>query len=236
MDIAKIKKLVGDAHLDNALNLLSESNDERISREVILLKSRLNQASSDRRYGVCDFREFAQVCSQITQGILYLIKQIDPTTISNNSQEKEETMNNATETKLQAAIAENRRRRPDVANQASELLKRYQDYNTQVKTGELKDPTGRRERALNESITKFFTELQEIKEDSLEAIVARITELLGENVPNYQNLKEAYNLCVGRGLTDVSVEKALTTEADDDDIKITIAERIESLVDQIKVK
>ena len=76
-------------------------------------------------------------------------------------------------------------------------------------------------------------ELDEEKLDSLENIVNRINGLLLETIPPYQNLSEAYKLASGRGMRDTWIEQQLSLMPDDIEVKITIAERIETFAANI---
>jgi hypothetical protein len=137
---------------------------------------------------------------------------------------------------LISIVSENRRRRPQVADDAQAILNELRAYGDEKAINPAFDPAGRRLRAIQEKERKFIEDYQDAKELSLEVIVEKITTHLSAPVPNYDDLSAAYTLAGGRGMKNNWIEDQLQRRPKDDDTQITIAEKIEAFAATIVVK
>ena len=133
-------------------------------------------------------------------------------------------------------VSENRRRRPQVADDAQAILNELRAYSDEKAINPAFDPAGRRLAAIREKERAFIADYNEAKDLSLEVIVEKITTHLSAPVPNYDDLSAAYTLAGGRGMKNNWIEDQLERRPNDDDTKITVAEKIEAFAATIIVK
>lgn len=220
----RIHDLVRQNKLNEAINLLGE--------EGIMLSSRLNGLRRQERLGTISFDQATMQRNRIVSAILSIggvnVDSVTPTKVSHPQTEGPEAL-------LMTIIIQNKRRRPGIAEQADSLLSEIRDYNDNKLRNTSYDPVGRRHKALKEKIEKLKSEISEAKGDSLESIIGKVNNLLSETIPSYDKLKEAYRLVSGRGMSDSYIESTLQSQPNDDEAKITIAEKIESFIATIQV-
>lgn len=206
--------LKGD--LASAIQVLIDGGLE----EGLLLMSRLNSANRDNRIGVLSPAEYQVQMNRITAAVIDYAKE-----------QKEQTMN--LESRLLDVITSNKRRRPELAKQAEDILHAYRTYNDTKRTTPSYDPVGRRMKAIQADYDALMLQLENEKEQSLEQIVERIAELISAAVPEYHALQEAYTLSSGRGFKNAWIEQQLMLKPDDQEVRISIAEQIEQFTAHI---
>jgi len=116
---------------------------------------------------------------------------------------------------LMNIIKENRRRRAEYCYRIETFLTDYQEYTKNKATMPTFDPAGRRYKALLTTYNALLAELEEKKDDDLEAILAKVDSLLIAVCPEYEHLEEAYKLVCGRGFVDKWIEAQLQNKTDD---------------------
>lgn len=207
-----------------AINLLPEECS-------ILLGARLNSLHKRERMGVISQDQASRTRSQIAYSILAEIECED----SNHEFPQDVTIKNNLEGSLKTIIIENKRRRPGLADEARDLLSELQSHNNEKSLSSSYDTSGRRFVSIETRIDQLTIKLSEAKGDAVEDIVSRIASLLSDNIPSYDNLNEAYKLAVGRGMRSEYVDKTLNTKPNDSNAQITVAEKIESFIGNIRI-
>lgn len=221
----KIAILVTQNKLKEAIQLLGVT-------ESINLLGRLNALEQQERIGTISFSDANISRNRIVQAILSCAG-VDSSSITAAKVAHPKT--EGPEAILMTIVIQNKRRRPEIAQQADSLLSEVRAYEINKARQPSYDPVGRRHRALMEKIEKLQSDVIEAKGDSLESIVDKITNLLSETIPSYEKLREAYRLASGRGMSSGYIEATLNSQPDDDEARITIAEKIESFIATIQV-
>lgn len=222
-----IRKMIGDGNLEKALDMLIQEGKS----EAYLLKSQYNNAKSIQMLGVLEDSEWRRTYARISYAALEMC------TVSGTAQPETQmppVSLHALDTWLLQTIAANKRRNEALSNEAQALLTRYRDHQDEKAKNPSFDPAGRRLDGILKGIKDFKYSLEEKCKDNLENTVSRINFLISDRVPTYEQLQEAYNLAVGRGMSDKTVERLLEARANDEEPRISIAERIESFLSTIK--
>ena len=216
-----IRTLVAQNRIKEALDALMLTKQT----EGIQLSARFNSIEREKNMGLLSNADYTMFKNQIVNAIL---------SYSGESSVSNTVFPPKTEnTSLLSIVTESKRRRPKVANEAQAILNEYQKYNDTKTTTPSFDPAGRRYRAIQEKEAKFLADYREAKELSLEVTVERVMEYLKESIPDYNDLAEAYKLASGRGMTDGWIVDQLNNRPNDNETRITIAERIENFISRI---
>ena len=131
------------------------------------------------------------------------------------------------ESDLIEIIKKHKRRNPEIGEKAQGILDRFQKWRTDKKLNRSFDPSGRRLDAIKEDFSTLVRELSETQKDSLELTIKEVGDLLEPRIPTYEQLGKAYKILSGRGMKSSYVEDQLKLETDDNEIRITIAEKLE---------
>ncbi len=224
-----INKMIGDGNLMQALTVLI---GEGFS-DAIILKAQLENAEKNYRLGLIGHDDKQNSVNRILFATLEMAKKSPGQSEKPMSREMPPAAPKAIESWLLNVISQNKRRNQTLYDDAQDLLKRYRDYQDQKAENPAFDPSGRRIESILKSIQDFKTKIEETGKDQTENTVARITTLISERVPTYEQLQEAYNLAVGRGMSNKTVERLLEARANDEEPRIQIAEAIELFLSKI---
>lgn len=219
--------MIGDGNLENALDALIQEGKS----EAYLLKSQFSNAKKNKMLGFLGDSEWRQIYARISFAALEMCPVSSP--IQPESHMPPLSLHGL-DTWLLQTIKDNKRRNEALSNAAQALLTRYRDHQDEKAKNPSFDPAGRRFDGIMKDIKDFKYSLEEKGKDNLENTVTRITALISDRVPTYEKLQEAYNLAVGRGMNSKEVERMLEAKADDEEPRISIAERIESFLSTIK--
>lgn len=217
-----IKNLIAQNRVLDAINAIS---DRDIS---VLLSSQWHNLQRQINLGVISNQDATTFRNRIVSSVLNYAGSEPEHALSNSQPIQVVT--------LLSIVSENRRRRPQVADDAQAILNELRAYGDEKAINPAFDPAGRRLRAIQEKERKFIEDYQDAKELSLEVIVEKITTHLSAPVPNYDDLSAAYTLAGGRGMKNNWIEDQLQRRPKDDDTQITIAEKIEAFAATIVVK
>ena len=217
----QIRNLVSANRLKEAAELI-DGNDGA------LLLSRISNANRQVTLGLVSNSESTVIFNQIRAAILSHCESAE-----RYSPQKSHTHIMST---LQQIISDNRRRRPEIADEAQSILNDYRAYSDAKAANSSHDPAGRRYKAIQEAEAQLIKRIEDEKDNSLEQTIDRINAYLTEAVPGYENLKEAYKLASGRGMKNQWIEDQLREQPDDKETKIDIAEKIEMFISKIQVK
>jgi len=220
----QIQKLVSQGNLSDAIDLIEGNSG-------IMLASRFNELERKNRMGVISEAEYRVQRNKIVESILAQSGDSDYYSLPQPTMQHTHIPSN-----LQTIISENRRRRPEIAEQAQSILNDYRAYSDSKSVNPAFDPAGRRYKAIQEAEAALIESLKNERDNSLEQTVSRIQEYLIEAVPSYDNLNEAYKLAAGRGMQDQWIEDQLQARPEDRETKIDIAEKIEMFISRISVK
>lgn len=219
-----IQDFIKKGDIESALKVLAQIDEN----SAIGLSARYNNLKRNRMLGIISYEDASIEQNRIVSSLLHF---------SGNQhsfiQPQQNDFPKNEQSGLLQIIAENKRRRPDIAQRAQQILNDLRDYNDQKVENPSYDISGRRLKQIKQAEKDLQNELDEEKLDSLENIVNRINGLLLETIPPYQNLSEAYKLASGRGMRDTWIEQQLSLMPDDIEVKITIAERIETFAANI---
>jgi len=232
-----IGKLIAEGRLSEVLEELCKTGDNT----AILLNSRYTSNEKDNNMGLLDRAHYDRTKAQIQKSILdtYGNKSINLTSITNPN--KSAVVNdvidgNKIESILTIIINDNNRYRPEISDEAIVLLKKYFDYKIKKIITKSFDITGEEFSDLGKDVINLRDRLSTQKTLSLKDIVAKIVRLIEPRVPDYDALKEAYDLCSGYHLIDTYIEKQLQNRPNDNNIKIAIATTIGEFAAKINVK
>lgn len=233
----KVQTLVGSGNLSGALDYLIQyykDIDKDKWNTCILLKSRYVSNNNDWLSGILTSDEFNREKAKISHSILSI------TNLSNSFIKPVETPNQVTssyeESRLTEIIIQNKRRRPEIAEEAQLILNEFTKHKQTKNVDNSYDITNRKLKSIIERFDSLNIQLNELKEQSLEETVERIKELISETIPSWSNLAEAYILCNSKGMIDTYVVSQINNKPEDDDAKINVAEKIELFLSKIQVK
>lgn len=229
MNLTGIKNLIAQGRLEQALDA---SVALFPSDTAILLRAQFNNLKRQNLMGVISSQDHQLHYNRILNSLLEFCGGNDNETNSSAIDPKAMTP----EQTLLSIIEQNKRRRPQVATQAKEILDAFRNHRDSKIFSAAFDPSGRRLAAINVQYQEFLNNVNEVKKDSLEEIVGIIMDLLSAPVPSYKDLAEAYELASGRGMNDPYIITQLNAKPIDDEVKFTIAEKIEAFIGTIRVK
>lgn len=224
--MSNVRELIAQNRVKEAIQCLIDNNEDG----AILLMGRFNSAEKDRLMGIVSHQEHSLALNRIIHAALSMTGR--PTEAAYSPRNEGAKVGH--DQSLLEIIAQNKRRRPEIAREAQAILNEIRAHNDTVAINPSHDPAGRRLKAIQGRAEALASRLREEKDDSLEAIVGRIAKLLEAGVPTYENLKEAFILASGRGMASRWVEDQLQRQPDDDETRILIAESIETFTASIQ--
>ncbi len=115
-------------------------------------------------------------------------------------------------------------------NKVVELRNQIRNYEDQKKQDSLYDVSERVKSMIQVAIDSFLDSYTEKILDTKEDFAADINKALGQSIPSWKTIEQYYNLCVGRGMNNTSLEKAIKAAPKDDVSKVSAAETIISWV------
>lgn len=216
-----IQQLIQLGKIDVALTLLPQTT------ETIMLTSRFNALKRNSNLGLITFQEAAMQQNQIVNAILNLASDSTISSTSSIPISRPTVVGDFNESALIGIVANNKRRRIEIAEEAQKILNDYRSYKDQKAQTPTFDPANRRFKALQEAANQLINRLETEKENDLVKTVERIAALLEAPIPTYEELNEAYNLACGRGFKKTYIEQQLQNRPDDEEVRIIIAEEIE---------
>lgn len=216
-----IQQLIQLGKIDAALMLLPQTT------ETIMLTSRFNALKRNSNLGLITFQEAAMQQNQIVNAILNLASDSTISSTSSIPISRPTVVGDFNESALIGIVANNKRRRIEIAEEAQKILNDYRSYKDQKAQTPTFDPANRRFKALQEAANQLINRLETEKENDLVKTVERIAALLEAPIPTYEELNEAYNLACGRGFKKTYIEQQLQNRPDDEEVRIIIAEEIE---------
>ena len=224
-----IKQLIGSGKINAALMLLPQTT------EATMLQSRFKSLERDTNLGLISFHEASLQRNQIAHAILNLANDSTINSTSQFSISRPTVVEDFNETALMSIVANNKRRRVDIAAEAQKILNDYRSYKDQKAQTPTFDPANRRFKAIQETANQLINRLEAEKENDLVKTVERIAALLEAPIPTYDQLNEAYNLACGRGFKKTYIEQQLQNRPDDEEVRIIIAEEIEGFATSLGI-
>jgi uncharacterized protein (UPF0335 family) len=219
-----IQNLVANGNLKGAIQILLDRNIDG----AISLMSRFNRLQSDRMSGIISNSDETIERNRIASAIIHYAGsentfQAPP----QYSAPQTLVVGDFNEKALLDIVIQNKRRRPEISNEAQDILNEYRSWKDAKAVTPSFDPVNRRLKSLQAKADELLQRLLDEKEVSLEQIIERISKLLEPITPEYQSLKEAYTLASGRGFKNSWIEQQLLSMPNDDEVRISIAEKIE---------
>jgi len=229
-----IQELIGKGKLKEAIEALLDAtkNKDDIRNQVILFSSRYHGNERENLTGGLSKDNYQQERNRIADGVLKLSQGLNISVEVTIEPEIKENSDDY-ETILLEIARKNKRRNQQVFEDAEKLLKEVKNWKYQRSLNSLFDPNKRRLREIEGRAKEFVNEVNNSKKDSIEEFTKRIEELLQENVPSYDDLKEAYELSSGRGYENEWIKEQITNRPNDSETRIRIAEKIEAFVASI---
>lgn len=227
----EVINLISRGHVHEAVKaLLSHSNPSAIA-----ISGRYNRLKQDIRNGIISYENSSQEQSRIVQSILSSIGADIDTGLGTDIVPGITNAVGGDKTKalldrLQLIREYTIRRNPQLSNEAYALIGEIRAYNDEKRVNPLYDPTNRRMTLFENRVLGLESSSQISNENKYEEFVGKISPLLSDTVPSYENLKEAYSLACGRGFISSHIERQLEAMPDDDEVRISIAEQIEHFV------
>jgi len=232
----QIKQLIRTNKIEKALELLVQyKKTDRYDHTSILLLSRWNRLQKKVRQGIISHSEESMEHNKIVVALQQYVRDLPEESKNPSETINMDTSSEQDTSSLHRIIRENKRRRPEIAEEARGLVARFRKWQDKKNESPSFDPAGRRLAAIQADEQEFIGRLQEAKKDSLEDVISKVDELLKDPVPNYDDLEKAYNLARGRGMKDRWIEDQLGSQVDDEETKISIAERIEEYTQSIRL-
>lgn len=216
----QLLELVKRNELDQVFKLLPEDNST-----VISLRNRYSRFYASRISGITSRENLNIEQNNIVDAILMFIDTLDE-----NGGTTPPTPNSTAMTSLEDLHNHYRRRDPDFAAEIYCLLEDFSKYENQKSTTPGFDTSGRRLRVLIVKKQSLLSKHRERSLDSLESKTAKIVNLLKDNVPSWDNLQEAWNISHGLGMSSTWIPQALQNRADDAEVRIKVAEAIETFL------
>lgn len=228
-----VRELIQKAKIQEAIDkLFKEHMFKDTYNSIILLSGRFTKLEKDKRLGILSNENYNQNYNAIVKAILYYCQ--------GNNNDNEKLINKKDKTSMEDELLDiiknNKRRRVAISDQAREVLKEYRGYNDKKSENSSYDPSNRRFKAIVLSFESLRDKLKENKLDSIEEITIKVNTFLSEPIPSYDNLSKAYKLCHGRGLSNDWIESQLIATPEDDETRITIAEKLEEYTSRIAIK
>ena len=221
----QLRTLIANGHTSLVLTHLKDV----YPNDILMLQARWNSQEKQYNLGLIEQTEWDRVRNQINWSLLQIIahsprhKNIE--TLNMKIQDDHETA-------LTNIFDKCRRRHTQLAEESIILRNELRNYNDQKSVGGF-DVSGRRFKALEEKLLIFYEKVDNTFKDKAEDIVQRVKNYLEEPVPTYENLYEAYKLVFARGFRDSWVEGQFELRPNDDEGRITIAERIEQFLNRL---
>lgn len=224
----RIQNLIAQDKVDDALSQLLDDASPDDNATLIVLSSRWKSLKSQHIQNTISASDYSVSKSQIVRAILALSGNGVSTTT--NAIPEKSTIS----TTLNDLISKYKRRNTSIAIKAADILDEYTKYKNQNISTPGFDASGRRYRLIEESVNNLLQLVDEDSMDDLEDFVTSVQLNIEATVPDYGSLKHAYDLCSGRGFEDKWVETQLVSQPMDNEVNISIAERIENYLTSLK--
>lgn len=225
-----IQNLIAAGKIETAIQTLVDNGIDGAT----LLMSRYNSAKRQNTLGLVDSSEHQRTMNQIAHAALsYAGNENAYQAPPQYSAPKTTVFSDFNEKALLEIVTTNKRRRPEIAAEAQSILNEYRAWKDEKTVTPSYDPVNRRFKALQVKADELVKRLSDEKEVSLEKIVERIAKLLESPVPEYSDLKEAFSLASGRGFRSSWIEQQLQSQPNDEEVRISIAEKIEEFTTSI---
>ncbi len=233
--MSNIQNLIATGRTSEAIQMLIDSRDNETSNQGTLLMGRLTRAKREQMLGTVSSADHILDMNRINQAVLSFCGS-NSTHRSSAPHQSPAPQRDINEARLLEIITANKRRRPQIAEEAQSILNECRAWNDEKTKTASFDPVNRRLKAIQVKADALINSLAEEMEASLESIIERIAKLLEKPVPEYSELKEAFVLACGRGLKSSWIEQQLDLQPNDDEVRISIAEKIEEFTLSIRIK
>lgn len=227
---SQIQNLIANGKTEQAIQCLLDQN----CQEAVLLMSRYNRAKKENLQGMVSSSEHQRTMNQINHSVLSLVGSENTyQALPQYSAPQTAVFGDFNEKALLEIVTSNKRRRPEIATEAQTILNEYRTWKDEKTVTPSYDPVNRRFKALQVKADELVKRLSDEKEVSLEKIIERIAKHLEAPVPKYSDLKEAFDLAAGRGFRSSWIEQQLQSMPNDEEVRISIAEKIEEFTTSI---
>ncbi len=224
---SKVAKLVSKGKIEDALKILI-SND---ITDALLTLSQYNNLLRRSRLGLVSNENYNLGLSNIVSTTLYHAGiSNEETEMSMNDNIKENHSKEDIEETLHGIMAVHRKRDPEVISKAKELLVLFRNWKDEKVTNPLYDPSNKNLQIIRGLVDDLIQWISNRKEESIEDIAKKISDLFGGKIPDYYQLKEAYKLLETKGFNDQYIEKQLESEVLFLNTRIEISEKIEQFI------
>jgi Effector-associated domain 11 len=227
---SQIQNLIAANKIGDAIQILIDNSVDN----GILLMSRYNAANRQMSMGLVSNSENPRTMAQIAHAVLsYVGSENSYQAPPQYSAPQTAVFGDFNEKSLLEIVTTNKRRRPEIATEAQNILNEYRAWKDVKTVTPSYDPVNRRFKSLQVKADELVKRLSDEKEVSLEKIVERIAKFLESPVPKYSDLKEAFGLASGRGFRSSWIEQQLQSQPNDEEVRISIAEKIEEFTSSI---
>lgn len=218
-------KYLYDLHKQNNIEELLEilETDPELSDDVILLTSRFNRNNTDLNRGVIDSRDYDLSLNRIKNTALEYIKQYNGSIPNVSIKQPESTM--MIQLKSLTQDSKLQRLQPALYQKALELYRQYQEYEEKKNApNSIYDSSGRIKDILDAAYKSLKESIENAGKDSKESIEELVNRKLSTGIPDWNTIKEVYDLAVGRKFVNDYIERNLKTRVNDDMAKVEAAD------------
>ncbi|MGV6816161.1 MAG: hypothetical protein ACWA44_02690 [Thiotrichales bacterium] len=219
------KNYITHGNIKSAIEMLSDSSEKN------QLLARFAQLNTDITHGIINDADARIERNKIVKSASDMYEEMmKPFSTTPFPPAQYPKAANTGEVSLSNLYKHYRRRNPKLAKRIEALIDDYAAYNASSEKDAAYDITGRRLTALGDRKSKIIAEHQSLQKDSREGKLSKVQGLIVETIPSYDNLSEAWDVCHGLGMRSTWIPDALKSRVSDDEVKIRIAEDIESFI------
>lgn len=217
-----IKNLISNGNLEEALKIIAE----QCGTNGLMLLGRYNRQMKSHRMGTVSSSSHQIEINKIVQSALYYAEDLKEVSVQ-SVRLNDSKIADLNETALLDIIKANKRRKPDIAEEAKNILTEYRQWSDSRTENPSFDIANRRQKSIVKKANDLIEKINLKEEDNLIETVNKINQFLSHPVPTYKSLESAYKLSAGRGFNSEWIEKMIQLKPNDDETRIRIAELIE---------
>lgn len=219
------KQYLKDLHKQERIEELLEilGTDSELENDVLLLTSRYNRNEKDLNSGLIDKRDYDLNLNRIKNTALDYIKQYNGSIPQVSIKTVESTM--MIQLKALTQDSKLQRLQPELYNKAVELYRQYKEYDEKKNApNSIHDSSGRIKDILDSAYKSLKESIENASKDGKESMEELVNRKLSTGIPDWDTIKEVYDVAVGRGYSNQFIDRNLVTRVNDDMAKVEAAD------------
>lgn len=224
-DMNDPKQYLRDLHKQNKIEELFAilETDPELENDMISLQSRYNRNENDLNRGVIDKRDYDLNLNRIKNTALDYIKQYNGFIPQVSIKQPESTMMTILRSLTQDSKLQ--RLQPALYQKALELYRQYQEYDEKKNApNSIYDSSGRIKDMLDSAYKSLKESIENASKDGKESMEELVNRKLSTGIPSWDTIKEVYDIAVGRGYSNVFIDRNLNSRVNDDMAKVEAAD------------